>query len=742
MISSIIENRGSPGGTWLRFRSKKIFDKSKKGEIARYESIAVKPGVDYPLGATFDGEGVNFAIFSEHATGVELCLFRSRDDSHESHRIKLTDRTGFVWHCYLPGLMPGALYGYRIYGPFDPEAGHRFNPSKILLDPYARIVSRQPQICHAIHGEKLSELDEVEAITDDSAPFAALAEVSGNESFNWGGVEKPGLHPRDMVIMETHVRGFTILNPEVPSDLRGTYAGFSSRPVIEYLKNLGVTCVEFLPVQNRMDEPYIVEQKRTNYWGYNTLSFFMPEPRYAKDKSPRGVIREFKEMVKTLHQNGIEVILDVVYNHTAEGGEGGPCLSFRGIDNAVYYRLDSENKSAFLNWSGCGNSFNSSHPVVMQLILDSLRFWVTEFQIDGFRFDLAVSLGREEVDFAQNGVFLSAVYQDPVLKNVKLIAEPWDLGPEGYRPGNFPVNWKEWNGKYRDCMRKVWKGDRAQMSEFATRFSGSSDLYRISGRSPGDSINFITAHDGFSLYDLVSYNKKHNEGNGEDNRDGDNHNLSWNSGVEGHSEDPELVSLRFRRMRNMMATLLLSQGIPMFPAGDERGRTQNGNNNAYCHDNEVSWISWETTPHTKNFQEFVRNLITVRKENRIFARNKFYSEEENSEREIIWLHPEGREITSSEWLAGGPPGLGIYIPRSGFKEKGARGEELEYFSALLFINPSMKDIKFQIPDFLMEKWQRIFDTRLQFFDEKPVIVEHMKFYHMINQSMALFRVAR
>lgn len=710
-------------------------------------AIDVLPGRPDPPGATYDGEGVNFSLFSEHATAVDLCLFDSGDDNHEAIRIPLPVRTGFFWHGYLPDIKPGQLYGYRVHGPFDPERGHRFNRNKVLLDPYAKVVGRQSQISEALQGSRYVEREREdeegtvrEEIIDemDSAPFAPLGMVF-QDDFDWRGDTRPTLHMRDTIIMEAHVRGFSILHPDVPPELRGTYGGFATNPVIQYLKEMGITAVEFLPLHNHMDEPYMVGRGMTNYWGYNTLSFFMPDPRYASDKSPSGVIREFKEMVRVLHENEIEVILDVVYNHTCEGGDGGQTLCFRGIDNSIYYKLDSNNGHGYVNWTGCGNTFNAKHPIVTRMILDSLRYWVSEMHVDGFRFDLAVTLGREEHDFEREGSFLTAVFQDPVLSDVKLIAEPWDLGEGGYQPGNFPVGWAEWNGKFRDCVRRVWKGDSGLMAEFATRFSGSSDLFAISGRSPLASVNFITAHDGFTLADLVSYNEKHNLANGEENMDGSNDNSSWNSGHEGLTQDPELVSYRYRRMRNFMAVVMLSQGVPMIVAGDERAKTQRGNNNPYCQDNEISWINWELTPHSQNFFEFVRRLIALRSENFTFKRTQFLNGKVEKGADIMWLHSDGREISEDEWNAGGPGAMGVYLPRSGFREKGEKGEELRSWSALVLFNPMLKDVRFHLAELPVTGWSRVFDTRLQFFDEHEVRLNLKTGYFVQHQSIALFR---
>ncbi|MFG0295449.1 MAG: glycogen debranching protein GlgX, partial [Maioricimonas sp. JB045] len=520
--------------------------------------MRVWPGKPYPLGATWDGRGVNFAVFSEHATRVELCLFDSPSASTESFCIPLRERTDFVWHCYLPDLKPGQLYGYRVDGPYEPHHGHRFNAHKVLMDPYARAVGRRLRWDDAMFGYRIGDpAEDLSFDTRDNAHCAPLAAVT-DDRFRWRGDRPPHVPWHKTVIYELHVRGFTMMHPDIPPEIRGTYAGLASRPAIEHLLKLGVTAVELLPVHHHVDDRHLVERGLSNYWGYNTLSYFAPDTRYAADKSPNGSIAEFKRMVRTLHRHGLEVILDVVYNHTGEGNHHGPTLSLRGFDNRHYYRLVPGQPRYYMDYTGCGNTLNMLCPRVLQLIMDSLRYWVTEMHVDGFRFDLASALARELHEVDKLGAFFDIIHQDPVLSRTKLIAEPWDLGEGGYQVGNFPVGWTEWNGKYRDNVRRFWKGDGDAVSEFATRLCGSSDLYEHNGRRPYASINFVTAHDGFSLNDLVSYNHKHNEANGHGNDDGDNHNLSWNCGQEGPTDDPEVNSLRGRQMRNFMATLLLS----------------------------------------------------------------------------------------------------------------------------------------------------------------------------------------
>ncbi len=548
----------------------------------------VWPGKPYPLGATWDGEGVNFAVFSEHADEVELCLFDSQG-RRELHRVKIREQTDQVWHCYLPEARPGVLYGYRVHGPYKPSEGLRFNPHKLLLDPYTKQIQGDLKWSDSHFGYKIgSKTQDLSFDRRDSAP-GMLKSVVIDPAFTWGADRPPRIPWHESLIYEVHVRGFTHRHPEIPQDLRGTYAGMASAPVIDYLKRLGITAVELMPVHCFVDDRSLVEKGLRNYWGYNTIGFFAPEPRY----SSTGSLNEFKTMVKCLHSAGIEVILDVVYNHTAEGNQMGPTLSFRGIDNSVYYRVSPDDPRYYVDYTGTGNTLNMRHPRVLQLIMDSLRYWVLEMHVDGFRFDLAATLARELHEVDRLGAFLDIIHQDPVLSQVKLIAEPWDLGEGGYQVGKFPVGWAEWNDRYRDAIRSYWKGDGGQIGELAYRITGSSDLYARSGRRPYASINFVTAHDGFTLKDLVSYNQKHNEANGEDNRDGTDNNRSWNCGVEGPTEDPGVLALRAKQMRNFLATMFFSQGVPMLLAGDSIGHTQQGNNNAYCQDNEISWINWD-----------------------------------------------------------------------------------------------------------------------------------------------------
>ncbi|MDH5499457.1 MAG: glycogen debranching protein GlgX, partial [Nitrospira sp.] len=575
--------------------------------------MRVWPGKPYPLGATWDGEGVNFALFSEHATAVELCLFDGPDSDEESHRIRIEERTDQVWHTYIPGLWPGQHYGYRVHGPYAPQEGHRFNHHKLLIDPYAKSIAGTIEWTDAMFGYQIGNPKaDLSFDTRNNASNIPKCVVV-DQAFTWGGDQHPKTSWDRTVIYEVHVKGFTAQHPDVPDHMRGTYSGLTTPAVIDHLLELGVTAVELLPVHHFVRDKHLTDRKLTNYWGYNTIGFLSPDIRYAVSPVRGRHVREFKTMVKTLHSSGIEVILDVVYNHTAEGNQLGPTLSFRGIDNAAYYRLVDNDKRYYMDYTGCGNTLNVTHPRTLQLIMDSLRYWVTEMHVDGFRFDLASTLARELHAVDRLSAFFDILHQDPILSQVKLIAEPWDVGEGGYQVGNFPVGWAEWNGKYRDTIRRYIKGDGGQMAELAYRLTGSSDLYSTSGRRPFASINFITAHDGFTLTDLVAYNDKHNEANGENSQDGTNDNDSWNCGVEGPTDDPAIVELRERQKRNFLTLLFLSQGVPMLCGGDEIGRTQNGNNNAYCQDNEISWFDWNLDRAQSDLLAFVQRLIAIRK---------------------------------------------------------------------------------------------------------------------------------
>ncbi|WP_280153930.1 glycogen debranching protein GlgX [Piscinibacter sp. XHJ-5] len=668
---------------------------------------AVWPGRPYPLGATWDGEGVNFALFSEHAKAVELALF-DLSGRRERHRIRLRERTADIWHCYLPEARPGQAYGYYVHGPHQPEEGHRFNRHKLLVDPYARDFVGRLRWNDALYGYTPGHRKEDLSLDRrDSAVYMPKGRVL-ESAFTWGEDRRPDIPWTDMVVYEMHVRGFTMRHPEVPEPWRGTYAGIACAPVIAYLKRLGVTTLELMPVHAKVDEPFLVQRGLSNYWGYNTLGFFAPEMRYsASDK-----VKEFKTMVKTLHAAGIEVILDVVYNHTCEGNQLGPTLSMRGIDNASYYML-GEQRRFYADYTGCGNTLNLENPRVLQLVLDSLRYWVEEMHVDGFRFDLASALAREGGVVAHWGGFFDVIRQDPVLNRVKLIAEPWDLGWGGYQVGNFPPGWAEWNDRYRDGMRSYWKGDGGAIGEFARRFTGSSDLFGRSGKKPHASINFITAHDGFTLNDLVTYQEKHNEANGEDNRDGNNDNRSWNCGVEGPTDDPAINALRERQKRNFLATLLLSQGVPMLVAGDEIGRTQGGSNNAYCQDNEISWLDWTLAPRHEALFEFVRTVIRLRCAHPTFRRRDFFDGRPlfgGQLKDVLWLKPDGSEMTSQEWEHAHARRLGMYLAGAAIDDVGTRGQPVFDDDFLIMFNADADDVPFTIPDIAGEAWQPVLDT--------------------------------
>jgi isoamylase len=655
----------------------------------------VWPGRPYPLGATWDGEGVNFAIFSEAAEKVEVCLF-DPSGRRETHRIPLREQTDQVWHCYLPEARPGLLYGYRLHGPYDPSKGLRFNRNKLLLDPYAKQIQNRMKWHDSHFGYRVGHRNEdLSFDRRDSAP-GMLKGVVVDPAFTWGADHPPHTPWHRTIIYEVHVKGFTIQHPGIPAELRGTYAALATAPVIDHLTQLGITAVELMPVHTFIDDRHLVERGLRNYWGYNSIGFFAPEPRYCAT----GSINDFKTMVKTLHSAGIEVILDVVYNHTAEGNHLGPTLSFRGIDNAAYYRLTPDNPRYYTDYTGTGNTLNMRHPRVLQLIMDSLRYWVLEMHVDGFRFDLAATLARELHEVDRLGAFLDIIHQDPLLSQVKLIAEPWDLGEGGYQVGKFPVGWAEWNDKYRDVVRSYWKGDGGLIGELAYRITGSSDLYARSGRKPYASVNFVTAHDGFTLQDLVSYNSKHNEANGEDNRDGTDNNRSWNSGVEGSTEDPQVNQLRARQKRNFIATVLLSQGVPMLLAGDEIGRTQGGNNNAYCQDNEISWLDWTPEHMDRETFGFVQQLIALHKQHPVFRRRTFFQGRKIKGAEIkdiVWLRPDGAEMTDEEWNQDFARCLGVALSGAAIDEVNERGQRVHDENFLLLMNAHFEEIPFVLP---------------------------------------------
>ncbi len=702
----------------------------------------MRPGTPYPLGATWDGSGVNFALFSEHATTVELCLFEPGHTDRPPTAVTLSEHTDRVWHGYVPGVGPGQVYGYRVHGPYEPGAGHRFNPSKVLLDPYAKAVARDLTWDDALFGYSVGHPDADLTKDDrDSAPFAALAEVI-DPGFDWGDDRAPKRPWHETVIYEVHVKGYSKLKPEVPEALRGTYAGLACDASIQYFTELGVTAVELLPVHAFLEDRHLVERGMSNYWGYNTLAFFAPTRKYAASSSAAESIHEFKTMVKALHAAGLEVILDVVCNHTAEGNHLGPTLSFRGIDNASYYRLVAGDERHYMDYTGCGNTLNMLCPHVLQLIMDSLRYWVLDMHVDGFRFDLASALARELHEVDKLGAFFDLVHQDPVLSQVKLIAEPWDLGPGGYQVGNFPVGWTEWNGKYRDSVRRFWKGDGGTASEFATRLCGSSDLYEHSGRRPYASINFVTCHDGFTLRDLVSYNHKHNEANGEDNRDGADDNQSWNCGHEGPTDDPEIRALRARQQRNFLATLTLSQGVPMLLAGDEIGHTQQGNNNTYCQDNELSWLNWDLDDYRRSLLEFVKRLTALHRTQAVLQRRTFFQGRtiRGSEvKDVAWFDPSGQEMSDDAWNAGFVRCLGVRWAGDAIDEVDEQGERIVGETLLILFNAHHETIPFTLPAHREDqRWQTVVDTTDP--HAEPHAFEGGQPYELHPRSLAVLRI--
>jgi isoamylase len=666
--------------------------------------MEVWPGGAYPLGATYDGAGTNFTLFSEHAERVELCLF---DEHGEETHVEMTERDALVWHAYLPRVGPGQRYGFRVHGPYDPSQGHRFDPSKLLLDPYAQAIEGEVDWDPALYSYAFG--DETERNTDDSAPHAMKSVVT-NPYFDWQDDRSPRTPYHETVIYEAHVKGLTQSHPGIPEDIRGTYAALGHPAMVEHLTSLGVTAVELMPVHQFVNDSALIERGLSNYWGYNTIGYFAPHNAYCSSGQAGEQVLEFKAMVRELHRAGIEVILDVVYNHTAEGNHLGPTLAFRGIDNAAYYRLSDQDPSYYYDTTGTGNTLLMRHPHVLQLIMDSLRYWVTEMHVDGFRFDLAASLARQFHEVDRLSAFFDLVHQDPVVSQVKLIAEPWDIGPGGYQVGNFPPAWTEWNGKFRDTVRDFWRGEPRTLGEFASRLSGSSDLYEDDGRHPHASINFVTAHDGFTLRDLVSYNDKHNEANGEGNNDGDSHNRSWNCGVEGPTDDPAVNELRARQQRNLLTTLLLSQGVPMLLHGDELGRSQHGNNNAYCQDSELSWVDWDGAD--ASLCGFVRMLTGLRAEHPVFRRRRFFTgrREGDALPDVVWLRPDGTEMGDGDWQTG-RLSLAVFLNGDGIAEPGPRGEPVTDDSFLMLLNAGADDVAFTLPHGpYADAWQQVLNT--------------------------------
>lgn len=670
-------------------------------------ALRVWRGSPYPLGATWDGSGVNFAIFSEHGDAVDLCLFDG--DGGNEVRVRLVEQTDLVWHCYLPDARPGQRYGYRVHGRYAPGEGHRFNPTKLLIDPYAKRIDGEVRWDDSLFGYRIGS-EEDEPDERDSAAFVPKSVVV-NHAFVWNSDTQLRTPFDRTLIYEVHVKGFTQQNPEVAEELRGTYAGLGSAPSLEYLTNLGITAVELLPVHQHVDERHLAARGLRNYWGYNTIGFFAPDVRFSATGEP---VSEFKTMVKRLHDAGIEIILDVVYNHTGESNHLGPTLSFRGIDNDDYYRLDPDNRAQYIDYTGTGNTLDATSPRVLQLIMDSLRYWITEMHVDGFRFDLASALARELHDVDKLGSFFDIIHQDPVISQVKLIAEPWDVGPGGYQVGNFPVGWAEWNGRYRDSVRRFWKGIGAQAAELAYRLSGSSDLYAGSGRQPHASINFVTAHDGFTLHDLVSYEAKHNEANGENNADGDNDNNSMNFGVEGETDEEAVIEIRERQKRNFLATLLLSQGVPMLLGGDEIGRTQRGNNNGYAQDNDISWFDWSLERRHRRLLAFSRSLIRLFRQHPVLRRRRFFQGRQirgSRVKDLTWFAPDGTEMTDAQWQAPGVKTLAVQYAGDAIDDRGPQGERIIDDTLLVILNADDRPVAFTLPDHeVAKRWEVVFDT--------------------------------
>src|SRR5437588_7054928 len=689
-------------------------------------SVKTFLGYPYPLGATWMDNGVNFAIFSEHATGVELCLFDNLEATEENIRIPVSEHTDQVWHVFLPDVRPSQLYGYRVSGPYDPERGLRFNSSKLLLDPYAKAIAGEvswaDEMFGYVVGDKKQDL--AQDFRDDA--WGVPKSVVIDTAFDWPIDRRPGIRLTDSVIYEVHVKGFSKLWNEVPEEFPGTYAGLGSASAIDYFKKLGVTSVELLPVHAHIDDKSLIDRGLTNYWGYNTIGFFAPHAQYSSSGQMGEQVVEFKSMVRSLHLAGIEVILDVVYNHTAEGNHLGPTLCFRGIDNSSYYRLLADNPRFYLDYTGTGNTLDTLHPRTLQMMMDSLRYWASEMHVDGFRFDLAPALARDGTGVNKFHAFFKVIRQDPILSQVKLIAEPWDVGDGGYQVGNFPAPFSEWNGKYRDTVRSFWKGDEGRIGEMGYRLTGSPDLYRHNGRRPYASINFVTAHDGFTLNDLVRYNEKHNEANGDGNKDGDSNNLSWNCGVEGPTDEPQINPLRERQRRNFLTTLFLSQGVPMLTGGDERGRTQNGNNNAYCQDNEISWFDWTRDEKQNQFLEFTRRLIQFRKDHPVFRRPKFVKGRHipGSEiRDVIWFNPGGNLMSEEEWASPFVRCLGMLLSGDTSDVVTFKGEPVREDTFLLLINAHYEPIPFVLPGQENLEWQLILDTT----DPNGFLAEPRKF---------------
>ena len=704
------------------------------------------PGKVHPLGSNWDREGTNFALFSEGATRVEVCLF---DEASQEVRLPLTEISNFVWHGYVPGIAPGQRYGFRVHGPYAPGEGHRFNPAKLLIDPYAKAIAGDVQYGSEIFGYAAGDSKQDLLLSDQDDAHLIPKAVVIDQTFDWEGDRSPQTPWHETVIYEVHVKGFTQLHPEIPEQLRGTYAGLAHPAAIAHLQTLGVTAVELLPVHHFLSCPqHLVNQGLRNYWGYDSINYLSPYSGYSSSGELGQQVNEFKQMVKTLHAAGIEVILDVVYNHTGEGNHLGPTLSLRGIDNAAYYRLIEDNPRYYMDFTGCGNSLNVRHPQILKLIMDSLRYWVLEMHVDGFRFDLASALARELYEVDTLAAFFDIIHQDPVLSDMKLIAEPWDVGEGGYQVGKFPLLWSEWNGKYRDTMRDFWRGEHSNLGDFAYRFTGSSDLYEANGRRPHASINFITAHDGFTLNDLVSYNEKHNVANGEENRDGESYNRSWNCGVEGPTDDPQILQLREQQRRNFLATLMLSQGVPMLLGGDELGRSQHGNNNPYCQDNQISWFDWNLKADNASFWEFSRQLIHFRRQHPVFRRRKWFMDRAihgTGVRDIGWFNPNGEEMTERQWQDGSTKAINIFLNGEEIAAKGSRGERITDDSFLLFFNSHYETVEFTLPRFILpvelkqQRWIVVLDTTEPEFVQAGHVYEGDKPIPVLGRSLVVLR---
>ncbi len=701
------------------------------------------PGQPYPLGATWDGAGVNFALFSERATAVELCLFDGPNTSQVREQVTLRERTDLVWHGYIPDLGPGQLYGYRVHGPHAPDRGLRFNPAKLLIDPYSRALAGVLQWRDEVFGHRVGDPSQDLSRDDrDSAAFVPRSVVI-DPRFDWEGDQPPRTPWHRSVVYEIHVKGFTARHPGVPAKLRGTYAGLAAPAALDHLTALGITAVELLPVHHHVDEHAVVHRGLRDYWGYNSLALFAPHASYAGDAGPSGQVREFKAMVKALHRAGLEVILDVVYNHTAEWDHLGPTLSFRGIDNVAYYRLVPDQPRYYQDFTGCGNTLDLRQPRALQLLMDSLRYWVLDMHVDGFRFDLAPSLGREAGAMERAACFFDVIRQDPVISRIKLIAEPWDVGPGGYQLGNFPVGWAEWNGRYRDAMQRYWRGDPGQVADLAYRLTGSSDLYQDDGRRPYASVNFVTAHDGFTLADLVSYNGKHNEANGEGNRDGSDDNLSWNSGVEGPTEDPAILTLRDRRIRTFLATLFISQGVPMLCGGDEMGRTQQGNNNAYCQDNEISWVDWSLDDRAQRLLDFTRQLIQLRKAHAELQRRKFFQGRplcSANMKDLTWHRPDGGEMAEAEWRQATLRAFGFRLCGDAMDDVNERGEPTTDDTLLVLLNAEPEPVDFVLPAAHPGAgWELVVDTGDSGMPDPPPRLDEGSRVAVVGRSLKVLR---